>query len=96
MGLRKHRSQKANLVASLRELETVAARLSIPVRYENGEMRGGLCRLQHSWQIIINADLSDEEKAEILAQSLAQTDFDTVYVPPRVRQLLENARTTAP
>lgn len=96
MGAGRRRARKASFAASLRELEAVAARLSIPVRYEKGEMQGGLCRLKHSWQIIINGDLADEEKAEILAHSLAQTNFDAVYVPPRVRQLLENARTTAP
>jgi hypothetical protein len=76
----------------LRELEEVAARLAIPVRYEQGQMRGGLCRLGAAWQIIINADLAPEDKAELLAESLARTDFDRIYVAPRVRQILERFR----
>ena len=74
---------------SLGELEAVAARLSIPVRYERGEMRGGLCRIGGRWQIIINADLEDEEKREILMESLARTDLGSVYVPPRLRREIE-------
>jgi hypothetical protein len=77
---------------ALRELEAVAGRLSIPIRYERGEMRGGLCRLCGRWQIIINEDLADEEKTDVLAESLAQTDLEGVFVPPRVRQRLEQAR----
>ncbi|KPL05640.1 hypothetical protein AMJ85_11485 [candidate division BRC1 bacterium SM23_51] len=88
----KHRAAKLAEQAALRELEAVAARLSIPVRYERGEMHGGLCRVRGQWQVIINADLADEEKAEILAESLAQTDLESVYVPPRVRRLLDEVR----
>lgn len=73
----------------LRELETVAARLSIPVCYEKGEMRGGLCRLHGCPRVIINADLPPEEKADLLAESLAQTDLGDVYITPRVRRLIE-------
>ena len=89
---RKHRSARQDPQIALGELETVAARLSLPVRYVKGEMRGGLCRLRNQWQIIINADLADDEKAEVLAESLAQTELDNVYVSPRVRQLLEQVR----
>jgi len=88
----KRRIGQQNSSSPLLELEAVAARLSIPVRYEKGEMRGGLCRLHGRLQIIINDDLTDEEKTDILVEGLAQTDLDTVYVPPRVRHLLEQAR----
>jgi len=88
----KRQAARVGPAPSLRELEAVVARLSIPIRYEKGEMRGGLCRLKGHLQIIINADLSDEEKADVLAESLAQTDLDAVYVPPRVRELLEQSR----
>jgi hypothetical protein len=80
------------LDTALRELEAVAQRLSIPIRYERGEMRGGLCRLHGRLQIIVNTDLSEEDKADVLAESLAQTDLDTVYLPPRLRYDLEQRR----
>ena len=80
----------------LRQLEEVARRLAIPVRYEPGDMRGGLCRLGRQWQIIVNADLDAEEKAEVLAESLAQAPFDTVFVPPRIRDVLERLRERQP
>jgi hypothetical protein len=76
----------------LQGLEAVASRLAIPVRYERGEMRGGLCRLHGRLQIIINAALTEEEKSEILAESLGGTDLETVFVPPRVREWLEQVR----
>lgn len=88
----KRQTARRDPASALRELEAVAARLSIPIRYEKGEMRGGLCRLHGCLQIIINETLADDEKVDVLAESLAQTDLDAVYVPPRVRQILEQAR----
>ncbi len=89
---KKYRLEGQGSQLVLGELETVAARLSIPIRYEKGEMCGGLCRLRDQWQIIINADLPEDEKAEVLAESLARTQLDGVYGPPRVRQALEQLR----
>ncbi len=77
---------------ALSDLEEIAAKLAIPIRYEKGEMRGGLCRLRDRWQIIINAELADEEKADVLAESLAQMDLDAVFIPPRIRQALEQVK----
>lgn len=92
MGGPKHQADVPGVDATVRELEAVAARLAIPVRYEKGDLRGGLCKLHGQWQIILNADLTDEEKSEILAESLAPMNLDSVYVPPRIRQLLEEDR----
>jgi hypothetical protein len=76
----------------LRQMEDLAEKLSIPVRYESGEMRGGLCRVGSNWQVILNRDLPLEEKVDLLAESLAQFDLDEVYVPPRLRRLLDEIR----
>jgi hypothetical protein len=91
MGLNRRRDECEGPLG-LRDLEAVAARLSIPIRYEKGDMRGGLCRLHGQWQIIMNADLPDDEKADLLADSLATIDLESVYVPPRVRAMLEERR----
>jgi len=96
VGSGKRRMVKPADHLSLGDLEAVAGRLAIPIRYEKGEMRGGLCRLHGAWQIIINADLADEEKTDVLAESLSQVNLDAIYVPPRVRQLLEQARSRTP
>ena len=85
----KGRSAKARSGSLLSELESVAVRLSIAVRYEKGEMRGGLCRVRDCLQVIINADLPDEEKADLLAESLAQANLRDIYITPRIRQLIE-------
>lgn len=84
------RTAKSCPASILRELEAVAARLSIPVRYEKGDMRGGLCRLRGCTQIIINADLPVDEKADLLAESLAQANLGDVYLTPRARRLIEH------
>lgn len=89
---RKTRATERSDEPTLRELEEVAARLSIPVEYQSGEMRGGLCRIGRSWRIIINRDLSLQEKIEILAESLAQVNLDSVYVAPRVRRYIGRMR----
>jgi hypothetical protein len=86
------RERKPTARPTLHDLENVAEGLAIPVHYEPGEMRGGLCRVRGERQIIINADLPADEKVDLLAESLAAVDLDAVYMAPRVRAFLERIR----
>jgi len=73
----------------LQELEALAERLSVAVRYEELDGRGGLCRYGGKWHLILNRSLSDEDRVQALAQELVRFPLDDVFVLPRIRAILE-------
>lgn len=78
-------------------LERSAETLGIPLHYadlatEELAGRGGLCVIHGERRIIIERALSDREKARLLARGLAQLDVDAIYLPPAVREAIEQAR----
>jgi len=79
--------------ALLSQLEELAERLDITVRYETTLedfplSRGGLCRLKDRYVIIVNKGISTAEKARTLGRALARFDLDTIYVRPVLRDFL--------
>jgi hypothetical protein len=83
--------------AILQELESVAAALSIEVRYDELETRGGLCRFGSgdSLLLVVNERLTSVERIEVLVETMASFPFDTVFIRPQIRELLER-RGSAP
>ena len=77
----------------LNQLEELAERLDITVRYEATfedfpPFRGGLCRLKDRYVIIVNKDISIAEKTGALGRAIARFDLETVYVRPVLRAFL--------
>jgi hypothetical protein len=82
--------------ALLNELEELAERMAIAVRYENitGEDSpgsGGLCRIQSQYVLIVHARATVREKIRIITKALRQFDFSEIYVRPVLRELLERS-----
>jgi hypothetical protein len=75
----------------LQELEGIVERLSITIRYEAGNMRGGLCRINDKLYIIINKNLRPGEKTAILLQALKTLPLDNIYILPQIRALIDSA-----
>lgn len=73
----------------LQELEALAERLTVEVRYEVLDGRGGLCRYGGKWRLILNRSLSAEERIQILAQELVRFPLDDLFVLPRIRTILD-------
>lgn len=78
----------------LDQLEALAQRLGIPVRYEmlsgdESSGAGGLCRVKGCPVVIIHARAALEVKIHILVQSLKQFPLDDLYLKPALRELLE-------
>ncbi|GAG18134.1 unnamed protein product, partial [marine sediment metagenome] len=69
----------------LQELENLATRLDIAVRYEDGDFNGGLCRIKDEQVIFVNKKLSPEKKVTLLAQELAKLDLNNMYILPNLR-----------
>ena len=74
----------------LQEIEELLARLSIPLRYEKGDFRGGLCRLNDRICFILNKKLSIDQKLQIMQSDLRLLDLDDVYIRPALREFLES------
>ena len=77
----------------LQELENLAGRLEIEVRYENLAddeipIRSGGCRLSGQNLILIDRHLSPEKRARILARELSRYDLEPLYLLPRVREFI--------
>jgi len=76
----------------LQELEELAGRIGIEIRYERmGTLSGGLCRIHDGRVILINKYLSMASKVELLAIELSREreKLENVYILPEIRELLD-------
>jgi len=81
----------------LEYLEDLAERLGIEVVYEKLEdeefpVRGGLCKVQKTYKILMGRVEPVEGRIEILARSLSSFDTEHIYLLPFVREILEKAQ----
>lgn len=75
----------------LEQLEALAQRMSIKVRYEKCRSRGGLCRFKGEQMIILRKDLTVPDKADLLSRLLSRFPLEDYYLMPEVRKVLEQA-----
>ena len=74
--------------AILAELEVVAAKLQIEVIYDFLHTRGGLCKVKGKRVILINKNLPVKEKIKLLASELSGFDTESLFILPKVREVL--------
>ncbi len=74
----------------LSELEHLAEKSGIYIRYEKGDFEGGYCVLKKERLIVINKRLAYGRRASVLAQGLAEVGIDEIYLKPAVRQYIED------
>lgn len=80
--------------ATLSQLEDLAQRLGITVRYEalgseGGLHAGGFCRIHGRDVVIINKRATGLEKIHILTDTLKRYDLSHIYVLPNLRERLD-------
>ncbi len=87
----------------LGHLERVGQALGVEIRYEplgseddSVPTSSGLCVVRSQPKILIDSRLGPRGKAMALATALAEFDLSSVFVPPIVRQLLEEHRQDSP
>lgn len=73
----------------LQELESLAERLSVHVRYDRMDGLGGLCRYRGELYLIINRALPTPERIRLFVRELSKFPLDDIYLRPQVRELLE-------
>lgn len=77
----------------LEELERLAERLQVTIRYEYTGGRVGRCLLHGTMIVVADKSLLLKDKVEGLATALADLDYENVYIPEAIRELLERLRT---
>ena len=73
-------------------LEQLAAHLDIEVRYEPSAGKVGFCTLRGRKTVFVDERLPLRSRAAALARVLAQFDTEDIFLPPVVRQLLQDCR----
>ena len=73
----------------LEHFEKLTQEMNIDLRYEKGDFKGGLCRVDEQQILIINSKLLEEEKIKIFANEFGHLDLNNVYVIPAIRELID-------
>lgn len=103
MGGRKAKTQRAKnntLIygmpesEALQAFETLAQTLGVKVRYEKGDFKSALCRVEDENLIIIQKDIPADKKIRVFANEFSKFDLENIYVVPALRKILQN--TTSP
>jgi hypothetical protein len=74
----------------LSELEQLAVKCGISVRYEKGNFDGGYCVLKAERLVVVNKRLAPARRASVLAQGLAEVGINEIYLKPAVREYIED------
>lgn len=80
------------------ELRQLATRLGVQVREETllrevgYHVRSGACRVRGQAMIILDRSLPSAERVEVLLAGLEGRDFETHYLSPALRSLVESRR----
>ena len=80
----------------LSQLEEVADRLGITIRYETLTLEessspGGLCRIEGEYVLILDPQAPVREKVQVLIKALKGFPIDDIYVKPAIRDLIEES-----
>jgi sugar phosphate isomerase/epimerase len=68
----------------LKELEELAAKLNIRIRYEKTNAKGGLCKKDDQLLIIIDRNADPHYKTSVIAEAIKKFDLS-------VRELIESS-----
>jgi len=79
---------------TLNQLEELADRLGMTIRYEPLKIEGslymgGFCRVKGQNFIMVNKKATTQERIHVLADALKRCDLNEIYILPSLRQLLE-------
>lgn len=78
----------------LEQLEELAGRLGIRVRYENLQkmnpgMTGGLCRVNGEFHLLVDRRTGRQERIGLFLGALRRFELNGIYMAPKLRSLLE-------
>ena len=68
----------------------VMFKLGYSVRIEKGVFKGGFCMLREQKLFLINKNLEQDKKINILVKNIAGIGIEGIFLKPNIRELVEN------
>lgn len=81
--------KEKELESMLNDLKQIASDLGAKVRYERGDFQGGYCIVKADKTIVINKLSSLQKKIIILTTALKELGVNEIYLPPKLREVIE-------
>jgi hypothetical protein len=78
----------------LQELKQIAQEMGAKVRFERGDFKGGYCILKEDRTIVINKLSTFQRKVIILTTALKELGVNDIYLPPKIREIIEEISDT--
>ena len=73
---------------TLSDIEKLAWQLNITIRYERTKAKGGLCRVDNNYYIIIDSKASSEYRVHVILLALRKFDLSGLYIKPAIRNMI--------
>ncbi len=73
----------------INELMEVLDKLGYSVRIEKGIFKGGFCLLREQKLFLLNKNLEQDRKINILVKSIAEIGAEGIFLKPSLRELVE-------
>lgn len=81
-----HDDKKELLIQDLIE---VLAKIGFSVRVEKGVFKGGFCLLREQKIFLLNKNLDQDKKINILVKNIAESGTEDIYLKPNIRELVD-------
>ena len=76
----------------LESLEELSEKLSLDIKYDFFEGRGGLCSFKEKQFFLINKNLPPNEKAKVIARGLSSFNLENLSILPLIRKFIESEK----
>jgi hypothetical protein len=73
----------------IEELVEVLNKLGFSVRTEKGTFKGGFCLLRDQKLFLLNKNLEQDKKINILVKNIAGIGAEGIYLKPSIRELID-------
>ena len=73
----------------IKELVDILDKLGYSVRVEKGSFKGGFCLLREQKIFLLNRNLEQDKKINILVKNIAGIGVEGLYLKPNIRDLIE-------
>ena len=73
----------------LQDLKDIATEMGAKIRFERGDFKGGYCILKDKKVIVINKLSNLQRKVIILSAALKELGAEDIYLPPKIREVIE-------
>jgi len=73
----------------IKELMEILDKLGFSVRVEKGSFKGGFCLLREQKIFLLNRNLEQDKKINILLKNIAGIGVEGLYLKPNIRDLID-------